>query len=67
VHTLTDSGHRTGDFAADNERQGVRVQAGPEIGVDEVDPDCRRLDQHLPGRWLRHGPLDIREHFGAAG
>jgi len=47
-HVVTDRRNGAAHLAAEDERQLVRVHPRPEVGVDEVDPDGIRLDQHLP-------------------
>jgi hypothetical protein len=56
-----------GYFGPEDERQFMRIQPRPEIGVDEIDADRLGLDQHLTGPrdglWL----LDESKDFRSAG
>ena len=48
-HALTHRCHGAGHFGAEDERQFMRIQPRPEIGVDEIHADRLGLDQHLAG------------------
>ena len=66
-HALADRGDGAGDFGAENKRQVVRIEPGPEVRVDEIHADRFGLDQHLagPGGGLR--PLDEGKDVRSAG
>ncbi len=48
-HVVADGGDGAAHLGPDDERQLARIQAGPEVGVDEVDADRLGLDQYLAG------------------
>ena len=54
-HAFTHRCHRARHFGAEDERQFVRIQPRPKIGVDEIHADRLGLDHHLagPGGGLR--------------
>ena len=64
---VADGFDRSADFQAEDERKLARVQARPEIGVDEVDADGLGLDQHLAGPRGGGRPLDVLQDFWSAG
>ena len=53
-------------LGADDERYWARVQAGAEVGVDEVDPDGLDLDQQVTVARLRSGGFAVVQDFGPA-
>ena len=66
-HAFAHRRNGAGHFGAEDERQSMRIQARPEIGVDEVHADRLGLDQHLtgPGGGMRF--LDEGKDLRSAG
>jgi hypothetical protein len=65
-HVGANRGDGSTHFAAQDERQLVRIHPGPEVRVDEIDTDRLGLDQHLPRSRRRLRPLDIVQNIGSA-
>jgi hypothetical protein len=67
AHALADRLDNAGPFEADAAGQGQRVEAGPVIGVDEIEADRRMADRRLPGSRGRNIDSFPAQDFGTTG
>ena len=66
-HARADRQHVAGRFIAERERQRRRIEAGAEIGVDEVEADGAVADQDLARPRRRQGDLLELQNLGPTG
>ena len=66
AHVVADRRDRARRLEPERPRNGVRVEAGAEVDVDEVHAGGRDLHQRLAACQCRVGDVLVPQHFGAA-